>query len=66
MEIYQYNALTSSCNKVIRREMLMKNKIFYKDDIFLMKTSFSWILDTLISKDYDKSPSPLSLSSVGR
>ena len=37
MEIYQYNALTSSCNKVIRREMLMKNKIFYREDMFLME-----------------------------
>ena len=46
MEIYQYNALTSSCNKVIRREMLMKNKIFYKEDMFLME-DFLFSLDCL-------------------
>lgn len=46
MEIYQYNTLTSSCNKVIRREMLMKNKIFYREDMFLME-DFLFSLDCL-------------------
>ena len=46
MSIYQHNALTSSCNKIIRREMVAKNKIFYKEDLFLME-DFLFSLDCL-------------------
>ena len=43
-ELYQVNAFTSSCNKVIRREPLVQNHIFYDERYFLME-DFLFSLD---------------------
>lgn len=43
-ELYQANAFTSSCNKVIRRELLVQNHIFYDENYFLME-DFLFSLD---------------------
>lgn len=36
-ELYRANVFTSSCNKVIRRDLLVKNHIFYDESYFLME-----------------------------
>ena len=46
VELYQVNAFTSSCNKIIRRELLVQNHIFYDESYFLME-DFLFSLDCI-------------------
>lgn len=45
-DLYEVNALTSSCNKIIRREMLIKNNVHYVSGMFLME-DFLFSLDCI-------------------
>ena len=45
-ELYRHNALTSSCNKFIRRSVIMENRLRYPMDMFLLE-DFLFTLDCL-------------------
>ena len=45
-ELFHCNALSSACNKLIRRELLRKNRICFDEDLFLME-DFHFVLATL-------------------
>lgn len=45
-ELYQCNALNSSCNKIIRRGLIIENQIRYEEKMFLLE-DFLFTLDCL-------------------
>lgn len=45
-DMYQANALTSSCNKIIKRKIILDNNIHYVKDLFLME-DFLFSLDCI-------------------
>lgn len=44
--LYNTNSLTSSCNKLIKRQILVDNKILYDNTVFLME-DFLFMLDVI-------------------
>ncbi len=44
--MFDYNALSSACNKIFKSQIIKENKIFFNKDVFLME-DFLFVLDYL-------------------